>query len=43
VKAWKEVSGKTIKFFNIDVCKEYDVLLKLLVDEKPDTIIQFAE
>merc|ERR1719223_198928 len=43
VAAWEEVSGKKIAFHLIDVKEEYDILLKLLVDEKPDTIIHFAE
>ena len=43
VQAWKEVSGKEIGFHNIDIKQEYHVLLKLLQDEKPDTIIHFAE
>jgi len=43
VQAWKEVSGKDIKFVNLDVAKEYDLLVQLIKDEKPDTIIHFAE
>ncbi len=43
LKAWKEVSGKEIHFFNIDIAKEYENLLSLLKQEKPDTIIHFAE
>mmetsp|Transcript_23840 Transcript_23840/g.29329 ORF Transcript_23840/g.29329 Transcript_23840/m.29329 type:complete len:469 (+) Transcript_23840:88-1494(+) len=43
VQAWKEVSGKDIKFVNIDVAKEYDLLVQLLKEEKPDSIVHFAE
>lgn len=43
VAAWKEVTGKTIGFVNIDVAKEYDLLVELLKKEKADTIIHFAE
>lgn len=43
LEAWKEVSGKTIRFENIDVAEEYDVLLNFLKTEKPDTVIHFAE
>ncbi|OEU17427.1 putative plastid UDP-sulfoquinovose synthase [Fragilariopsis cylindrus CCMP1102] len=43
VQAWKEVSGKEIKFHNIDVAKEYDLLVQLIKDEKPDSIVHFAE
>ncbi len=40
---WKEVSGKEIKFLNIDIAEEYDRLLSLIVTEKPDAIVHFAE
>mmetsp|Transcript_12430 Transcript_12430/g.19136 ORF Transcript_12430/g.19136 Transcript_12430/m.19136 type:complete len:457 (+) Transcript_12430:166-1536(+) len=42
-KAWKEVSGKDIKFVNLDVAKDYDQLVQLIKDEKPDSIVHFAE
>ncbi|KAI2494764.1 GDP-mannose 4-6 dehydratase [Fragilaria crotonensis] len=42
-QAWKEVSGKEIKFVNLDVAKEYDLLVNLIKTEKPDTIVHFAE
>lgn len=32
-----------MKFFNIDTAKEYQELLQLIKEEKPDTIIHFAE
>ncbi len=41
--AWKEVSGKDIRFENINVAKNYARLLHLLEEEKPDAIIHFAE
>lgn len=43
VRAWKEVSGKDIKFLNMDVQKEYDLLVQLFKQEKPDAVIHFAE
>lgn len=43
VQAWKEVSGKDIKFVNLDVAKEYDLLVDLIKTEQPDSIIHFAE
>mmetsp|Transcript_23007 Transcript_23007/g.66021 ORF Transcript_23007/g.66021 Transcript_23007/m.66021 type:complete len:454 (-) Transcript_23007:268-1629(-) len=43
VQAWKEVSGKEMKFVNLDVAKEYDLLVQLIKDEAPDTIVHFAE
>ncbi|MEZ6001543.1 NAD-dependent epimerase/dehydratase family protein [Hyphomonas sp.] len=41
--AWKEVTGKTIGFENVDVAQEYDHLLAILRSFEPDTIIHFAE
>ncbi len=41
--AWKEVSGKDIRFENINVAKNYARLLHLLEEEKPNAIIHFAE
>lgn len=40
---WKEHTGKEIKFCNIDVSKQYRVLLDLIINEKTDAIIHFAE
>jgi len=40
---WKEVSGNDIKYVNLDVAKEYDLLVQLIKDEKPDSIVHFAE
>ncbi|MDK7733353.1 NAD-dependent epimerase/dehydratase family protein [Propionimicrobium lymphophilum] len=42
-KAWKEVSGKDLDVVTLNVAKEYDRFLKLLIDERPDAIIHFAE
>jgi len=42
-QAWKEVSGKEIKFVNLDIAREYDLLVNLIKKEKPDTIVHFAE
>ncbi|CAM9784621.1 unnamed protein product [Hapterophycus canaliculatus] len=43
VKTWKELTGREIKYMNIDVAKEYELLLKLFKEYKPDTVIHFAE
>lgn len=43
IQAWKEVSGKDIKFVNLDVAKEYDLLVQLFKEEKPDAVVHFAE
>ncbi|KAL3935742.1 MAG: hypothetical protein SGBAC_008805 [Bacillariaceae sp.] len=43
VDAWKEVSGKEMKFVNMDVAKDYDLLVQLIKEEQPDSIVHFAE
>ncbi len=43
LEAWKELTGKSIKFLNFDIAKEYDRLLNLLLDYEPDAIVHFAE
>lgn len=41
--AWTEISGKRINFEMINVAKNYARLLHLIVEERPDAIIHFAE
>jgi UDP-sulfoquinovose synthase len=41
--AWQEITGKTIKFLNFDIAKEYDRLLNLFLDYEPDAVVHFAE
>jgi len=41
--AWKEITGKTIKFCNIDVSQQYRELLDLIISEEVDAIVHFAE
>ena len=41
--AWHEVSGNLIQFIQIDLATQYDRILMLLNDYKPDVIIHFAE
>jgi UDP-sulfoquinovose synthase len=43
VNAWKELTGKEISFFNIDIAKEYYLFLSLVKNFKPDVIVHFAE
>ncbi|MEM7757029.1 MAG: NAD-dependent epimerase/dehydratase family protein [Cyanobacteria bacterium P01_G01_bin.67] len=40
---WKNITGKEIKFHNIDIAEEYDRLLSLISTEQPDAIVHFAE
>ncbi|PWE18041.1 NAD-dependent dehydratase [Marinicauda salina] len=41
--AWKEISGREIGFVNLSVGQDYQELVDLIRDEKPDAIIHFAE
>jgi len=41
--AWKEISGKTIRFVRLDVALDYDELLQLFITERPTTVVHFAE
>ncbi|HET7326693.1 MAG TPA: phosphoadenylyl-sulfate reductase [Nocardioidaceae bacterium] len=43
LRAWKEVSGKDIAFHDIDVAVNYQRLLDLLEDWKPNALVHFAE
>jgi len=43
IQAWKELTGKTIRFVFLDVAKDYDRLVQLFVNEAPNTVIHFAE
>ncbi|MGH2509482.1 MAG: NAD-dependent epimerase/dehydratase family protein, partial [Ktedonobacteraceae bacterium] len=43
LRAWKEVSGNDIAFYNFDVAVNYQRLLDLIVEWKPDVIVHFAE
>jgi UDP-sulfoquinovose synthase len=40
---WRENTGKKIKFFDINVARQYRRLLDLLIEEQPDAVIHFAE
>jgi UDP-sulfoquinovose synthase len=41
--AWREVSGNTISFQNVDAARQYDRLSEIIREFRPDTIIHFAE
>lgn len=43
LKAWTEVSGHEIPFYNVDVAQNYERLLDVITTERPDTIVHFAE
>ena len=43
IAAWREVTGQSIAFHNLDIAQEYDRLQSLLAEEAPDAIVHFAE
>lgn len=43
IHAWKEVSGQDIGFRNFDIAHDYQSLLALLADFRPDAVVHFAE
>ncbi|MEL6545983.1 MAG: NAD-dependent epimerase/dehydratase family protein [Myxococcota bacterium] len=43
LRAWKEVSGREIRFVNFNVAEHYHRLLTLIQRERPDAIVHFAE
>lgn len=43
LRAWKEVSGRNIDFHNVDVAVNYQRLLDLLREWRPNAIVHFAE
>src|SRR6516165_11843228 len=40
---WKQVSGRDIGFINLDLATEYDRLVAVLKDIRPEAIVHFAE
>ncbi|WP_144790741.1 NAD-dependent epimerase/dehydratase family protein [Kocuria palustris] len=43
LRAWTEVSGRVIEHRHIDVAQDYDLLLRLLTEDRPDAVVHFAE
>jgi UDP-sulfoquinovose synthase len=43
IAVWREVSGRDIGFVNLDLAVEYDRLVAVLRDLRPDAIVHFAE
>ena len=43
LSAWEEIGGKPMRFINMDISKQYQKLLNLLIEEKQDSVIHFAE
>ncbi len=43
IAVWREVSGHQIGFVNLDLAVEYDRLVAVLTDLRPDAIVHFAK
>jgi UDP-sulfoquinovose synthase len=43
VRVWEEVSGRKIGFVNLDLATQYDKLVRVLEDLRPEAIVHFAE
>ena len=43
IAAWKDLTGRTIDFVNMTVGQEFDRLVALIRDLKPDSVVHFAE
>jgi len=43
LRAWREVSGREIGYVNLDLATEYDRLVDVLEDIRPEAIVHFAE
>jgi UDP-sulfoquinovose synthase len=43
IEAWREVSGRTITHFPLTLGRDYDELLALLLEWRPDAVVHFAE
>ena len=43
LRVWSEVSGRQIGFVDLDLAAEYDRLVDVLADIRPDAIVHFAE
>lgn len=41
--AWREVSGKEIRFVKMDVAKDYAGFLQLLKEERPEVVVDFGK
>ena len=41
--AWEQVGGRPIRFAHVDIAKNYEQLLELLRQERPEAVVHFAE
>ena len=43
IRVWREASGREVGFINLDLATEYDRLVAVLEDIRPEAIVHFAE
>ena len=43
ISRWEELTGSRIEYCNFDIAQQYDQLLALLEEIRPDTVVHFAE
>jgi UDP-sulfoquinovose synthase len=43
IRVWNDVSGREIGFINLDLATEYDRLVAVLLELRPEAIVHFAE
>lgn len=43
IAVWQEVSGREVGFINLDLATEYDRLVDVLAELRPEAIVHFAE
>jgi UDP-sulfoquinovose synthase len=43
LRAWEQVGGRAMQFVHLDIAREYERLLELLRQERPDAVVHFAE
>jgi UDP-sulfoquinovose synthase len=43
IAAWRELTGRELGFYNLDLAREYERFLRVLQDERPDALVHFAE
>ena len=42
LRVWKEISGKGLGFYNLNIAKNYHHLLTILSEWRPEAIVHFA-
>jgi UDP-sulfoquinovose synthase len=43
IATWKQLTGRSLEFYNFDVAEDYHRLRTLISDRKPDAVVHFAE